>query len=246
MSTTSVELLSDEQLFERAGEAEESAEKKEAEVGSSDRWSAADDYAELHSRGYSTRDIGKRVGKSHGHIAWCIKAAAVKLLDRGLFADAYREAGAQGKNGARVEHSSESDEWATPQDLFDVLNAEFDFELDVCATSDNAKCERYFTQEDDGLAQEWRGVCWMNPPYSETDEWIQKAHDAAKDGAIVVALVGSRTDTGWFHDCHARAEVRFLRGRLRFEGSENSAPFPSVVMIFRPEGVHEMRCWDWR
>jgi phage N-6-adenine-methyltransferase len=65
--------------------------------------------------------------------------------------------------------SSETDMWATPQDFFDKLNAEFNFELDVCATEDNAKCSKYYSPEEDGLQQEWKGMCWMNPPYGRVN-----------------------------------------------------------------------------
>jgi phage N-6-adenine-methyltransferase len=139
--------------------------------------------------------------------------------------------------------SSSSDNWATPQDFFDKLNEEFHFTLDVCATPENAKCERYFTPEMDGLKQEWTGVCWCNPPYSQIKQWIQKASESASNGATVVMLIPARTDTSYWHQYiwdteHHRprpgVEVRFIKGRLKFGGSKNSAPFPSAVVIFRP------------
>lgn len=138
-----------------------------------------------------------------------------------------------------VAMSSKTDEWSTPQDLFDLLDSEFGFTLDVCATPENAKCDEFFTREDDGLSQDWTGTCWMNPPYgSEIGQWVEKAHSAATSGTTVVCLVPARTDTGWWWD-HARyGEVRFLRGRLRFGGSDTGAPFPSAVVIFgRPADV---------
>ena len=129
--------------------------------------------------------------------------------------------------------------WATPQDLFDELNAEFGFTLDVCAEEFNAKCQRYFTPKQDGLAQKWEGVCWMNPPYGRTvGDWIRKAQQSAEDnGATVVCLLPARTDTSWWHECIAphlgeRVEARFLKGRLKFGDQENSAPFPSVIIVF--------------
>lgn len=131
--------------------------------------------------------------------------------------------------------SNNKDEWETPQWLFDILDAEFGFELDVCASARNAKCEDYFTIEDDALACEWRGVCWMNPPYSEIDEWMEKALESSKDGATVVCLVPARTDVGWFWDYARHGEVRLVRGRLHFvddEGNTGPAPFPSCVVIF--------------
>lgn len=135
--------------------------------------------------------------------------------------------------------SSETDDWATPQPVFDVLDAEFGFDVDVCATASNAKCPRFFTLADDGLKQNWSGArAWMNPPYGRgIGHWMKKAADAAEAGATVVALVPSRTDTAWWHEqVMARAaEVRFVRGRLAFGVGSSSAPFPSAVVVYRPE-----------
>ena len=134
-----------------------------------------------------------------------------------------------------VHFSSATDLWATPQDFFDKLNDEFGFETDVCAVAENAKCKRFFTKEDDGLAQVWTGVCWMNPPYGrEIGHWMAKAWRSAQAGATVVCLVPARTDTAWWHDYAAKAEVRFIRGRLKFGGHQNAAPFPSAIVIFNP------------
>ncbi len=133
-------------------------------------------------------------------------------------------------------YSSESCEWPTPQTFFDMLDAEFQFTLDPCATSRNAKCENYFTRRDDGLNQDWgthRVFC--NPPYGrEIGAWAKKCHDSAQAGALVVLLVHSRTDTRWFHDwVYRKAELRFVKGRLKFGDGIQSAPFPSLVAIFR-------------
>jgi phage N-6-adenine-methyltransferase len=136
---------------------------------------------------------------------------------------------------ASVHFSSATDLWATPQDFFDRLNAEFAFETDVCALPENAKCPRYFSPEMDGLAQDWKGVCWMNPPYGRAiGHWMRKAHESATGGATVVCLVPARTDTAWWHDYAKKGEIRFIRGRLRFGNQKNSAPFPSAIVIFRP------------
>lgn len=133
-----------------------------------------------------------------------------------------------------VHFSSKTDLWETPQATFDKLHAEFGFEVDVCALPENAKCARYFTPEQDGLLQEWRGACWMNPPYGrEIGHWMRKAYESSKRGATVVCLVPARTDTAWWHDYAIKGEVRFIRGRLKFGGHENSAPFPSAIVIFR-------------
>lgn len=140
--------------------------------------------------------------------------------------------------------SSNSAEWETPQELFDRLHAEFGFALDVCAQPHNAKCANYYTPEQDGLSQPWTGVCWCNPPYGRgVERWVAKAAESARAGATVVMLLPARTDTSWFHRWiwdaeHHRprpgVEVRFLRGRLRFGNAATGAPFPSMVVIFRP------------
>lgn len=133
--------------------------------------------------------------------------------------------------------SSATSEWETPQDLFDQMNDEFHFDVDACATPQNAKCDLYYTAADDGLAEPWRGVCWCNPPYGrDVGRWVAKAAESAREGAVVVMLLPARTDTRWFHDyIYHRAEVRFIRGRLKFGGSKNSAPFPSMIVIFKEE-----------
>lgn len=139
-----------------------------------------------------------------------------------------------------VHYSSETDQWSTPADLFDLLDREFQFDLDPCATFVNAKCERYFTPAQDGLAQEWTGSVFMNPPYGdEIRAWVEKAwQSAGAEATVVVCLVPARVDTGWWWDYCRFGEVRFLRGRLRFGGGDTGAPFPSAVVIFgRPAAV---------
>lgn len=133
-----------------------------------------------------------------------------------------------------VMFSSKTDDWETPQDLFDKLNQEFEFNLDVCATRENRKCRNFYAKELDGLKQDWHGVCWMNPPYGrEIGKWIKKAYEESLTGSTVVCLLPSRTDTKWWHDYCMRGEVRFIKGRLKFGNSKNSAPFPSAIVIFR-------------
>lgn len=134
-----------------------------------------------------------------------------------------------------VMFSSKSCEWSTPVEFFAAWDAKHHFTLDVCATRENAKCERFFTREDDGLAQEWDGVCWMNPPYGrEIGKWVKKAYDTALQGGTVVCLLPARTDTAWWHDYCMKGEITFVRGRLKFGGCANSAPFPSAVVVFKP------------
>lgn len=130
--------------------------------------------------------------------------------------------------------SSATCEWATPQELFDRLNAQYHFETDVCATAENAKCGKFYTKEQDGMKQDWRGVCWMNPPYGkEIGKWMEKAYTESRTaGATVVCLVPARTDTAWWHDYAMKGNITFLRGRLKFGGCKNSAPFPSAIVVF--------------
>lgn len=133
----------------------------------------------------------------------------------------------------KVHFSSNTNEWATPQEFFDELNKEFNFTLDPCATRENAKCAKFFTQEDDGLSQSWDNeIVFCNPPYGrQIKHWVKKASEAA---AVVVLLIPARTDTSYFHDyIYNKAEIRFIRGRLKFGGHNNSAPFPSMVVVFR-------------
>lgn len=132
--------------------------------------------------------------------------------------------------------SSASCEWETPQDIFDSLDAEFHFTLDPCATDENHKCRKYYTKARDGLIQDWGGqTVFCNPPYSEISAWVEKAfRESRKDKTIVVLLIPARTDTKYFHDfIYQRAEIRFVRGRLKFGNSKYNAPFPSMVCIFR-------------
>lgn len=133
--------------------------------------------------------------------------------------------------------SSRSDDWATPVEVFQKLDAEFHFNLDPCADDQNHKCERYFTKEMDGLSQNWGGYrVFCNPPYGrEVSKWVKKAYEEAhKENTIVVMLIPARTDTKWFHDyVYNRAEIRFIKGRLTFGDSTEHAPFPSLVVIYR-------------
>lgn len=128
------------------------------------------------------------------------------------------------------------DDWETPPEFFARYDDRFHFTLDACATSETAKCARYFTKEQDGLAQDWGSeTVWVNPPYGrEIPKWMKKAWDSAKGGATVVMLVPSRTDSAWWHDYAMRGEVEFLRGRLRFVGAPHTAPFPCAIVVFRP------------
>lgn len=136
----------------------------------------------------------------------------------------------------QVHFSSASDEWPTPAFLFEALDAEFGFTLDPAATAQNARCRSFFTRAEDGLVQDWSGnTVFLNPPYGrQIGRWVQKAYETSLRGSVVVCLLPARTDTRWWHDYVCRGEVRFLRGRLRFEGGQYCAPFPSAVVVFRP------------
>lgn len=130
--------------------------------------------------------------------------------------------------------TSTTDMWETPQDFFDNWDRIYNFELDVCATPENAKCARYFTPEQDALQQEWNGVCWMNPPYGrDISRWVKKAYESAQKGATVVCLLPARTDTAWWHDYCMHGAITFVRGRLKFGGSKSNAPFPNAVVVFK-------------
>ena len=141
-----------------------------------------------------------------------------------------------------VMFSSKSDEWETPQELFDELNKEFRFTLDPCANEQNHKCEKYYTRETDGLSQCWKGEnVFCNPPYGrEIGSWVKRCYLHSRVGeGIAVMLIPARTDTRWFHEFiynKENVEVRFLKGRLKFGNVNNSAPFPSMIVVFKGKG----------
>ena len=135
----------------------------------------------------------------------------------------------------KVLFSHNSDEWETPHCLFDELDKEFEFDIDVCATADNRKCPEFYTEWHNGLIMPWRSgwTVWCNPPYSNIAPWCKRCSE--HEGTAVM-LVPARTDTRWFHDyCYKKpnVEIRFIKGRLKFSNSKNSAPFPSMIVIFR-------------
>lgn len=138
-----------------------------------------------------------------------------------------------------VHYSAERPDWETPEPFFTALNREFDFTLDVCATEYNAKCHAWIDARYDGLSLQWHGVCWMNPPYGrEIGPWVEKAYREAQRGCVVVCLLPARTDTRWWHTYVMRAsEIRFVKGRIKFVGAGENAPFPNAVVVFRPESA---------
>ena len=135
--------------------------------------------------------------------------------------------------------ASKTIEWATPDSVWKPLDAEFHFTLDVCATAENTRCQRYHTKETNGLRQPWDGVCWMNPPYGrEMIAWLKRAVAERDNGVTTVALIPARTNTGWWHDIVTpNSEVRFVRGRPRFGDADHGLPFPLAVVIFRGSHV---------
>jgi site-specific DNA-methyltransferase (adenine-specific) len=139
-------------------------------------------------------------------------------------------------------------DWETPQDFFDELNKEFNFGWDLAASEENAKCDHFFTEVDDATCQTWPDhcVCWCNPPYgNKICAFVRQAYEQSKptsitSGVTTVMLIPARTDTRWFHDyIYGKHEVRFIKGRLRFVGAPHPAPFPSMLVIFRPRRVYE-------
>lgn len=164
----------------------------------------------------------------------------------------------------RIEHRNNGkNDWETPPGLFKKLDEEFHFTLDVCADAQTAKCEYFYDEVSNGLVQDWSNVhsymsktlrgrlawpayptCWMNPPYNNWQEWVKKAKNEAVCGATVVALLPARTDTKIFHSCiwditrnapYPDVELRFIPGRIKFVGAKHGAPFPSMIVIFRPQ-----------
>ena len=142
--------------------------------------------------------------------------------------------------------SSKDMTWETPQDLFDKLNEVFNFDIDVCALEENAKCEKYFTPEIDGLSQKWTGTCWVNPPYGRQQvKWLYKASEEIKLKAKqIILLIPARPDTKVWHDVIFKnaSFVCFIKGRLKFGGSKDSAPFPSAIVVFGDISKEQEKC----
>ena len=131
--------------------------------------------------------------------------------------------------------TSDSDEWNTPIDLYTELDKRFGFTLDPCSTKENHLCKKYYTKDDNGLSKTWKGeTVFVNPPYSNIKKWVEKSYyEHEKNGTTVVMLIPSRTDTRYFHEfIYHKAEIEFIKGRLHFSNSKNSAPFPSMIVIY--------------
>ncbi|QDP54594.1 MAG: putative adenine-specific methylase [Prokaryotic dsDNA virus sp.] len=137
-----------------------------------------------------------------------------------------------------VHFSSKTDNWYTPQYIIDDVCEAYGlgwFELDACASKENAKADIFYTKEDNGLTKNWSAYdsVWCNPPYGrEIGKWIKKAYEESLKGAWVCMLIPSRTDTKWWHDYVMKGDITFIKGRIKFGGSKNSAPFPSALVVF--------------
>jgi phage N-6-adenine-methyltransferase len=133
-------------------------------------------------------------------------------------------------------------DWTTPPELFEEINRQFHFTVDVAASADNTKCRRFFSEQDDAMTQAWGPeTCWLNPPYGagyRLSAWVEKAYKESLNGSTVVMLIPARTNTNWFHDlCLKYGEVQFVRGRPKFGGADHGLPQPLCFVIFRPQGA---------
>jgi site-specific DNA-methyltransferase (adenine-specific) len=130
---------------------------------------------------------------------------------------------------------AKSHEYETPDSIFVPLNREFRFTLDVAANNLNAKCESFYSKDDDGLSQDWGiNVCWMNPPFGRVmKSWVKKAYESALNGATVVCLLPVRSNTVWWHEyCMRAAEIRLIRGEVKFKGHSNGLWLPLAIVVF--------------
>lgn len=191
----------------------------------------------LHPR---RREILAQCRKNNHYPGWEVCAAWLKVGDE---SDTEPEAPTTRNRGLLTptfqRFKVSDDEYGTPAALFDHYNRIYRFTLDVCSTPQLAKCKKYYTPEQDGLQQEWIGVCWMNPPYSSLRYWVEKAYEAAQKGAIVVALLPMFTDAAWFHDFASHATIEVLRGRLQFAGrpEKGYAAFGHAIFVFRKKSA---------
>ena len=126
---------------------------------------------------------------------------------------------------------SKNQTWETPDDLFKKIDDMFHFTKDVCASSDNSKCELFWSDEDSCLDKKWDGVNWMNPPYKNMKQFIKKAYDE-RDNAVTVCLIPARTNTNWWHEMCMKGEVYFIQGRPKFKGCIHGLPQPLALVVF--------------
>ena len=129
--------------------------------------------------------------------------------------------------------ASNKQTYETPDELFNVLDKEFNFTLDVCAGKTNRKVEKFFSKKDNALIQEWVGTCWMNPPFKDMKKWVIKAYtESIKNNSIVVCLLPARTNNIWWHQYCMKGEIRFIKGRVKFKGNIHGLPQPLAIVIF--------------
>jgi len=168
----------------------------------------------------------------------CVSITITKAYGKWISA----QRGKREMQGEHVLFGNKTDEWSTPDYLFEDLDKEFGFTLDPCSTDENAKCWNHYTAEQDGLQQDWGGeIVFCNPPYSDIGKWVKKCYyESLKPGTIVVLLIPARTDTKWFHEyIYHRSEVRFISGRVKFGSAKFNAPFPNMIVVFRAGGIAE-------
>lgn len=132
------------------------------------------------------------------------------------------------------------DLWETPMYFFKLLDNEFNFTLDPCASKENRKCKKFYSEETNGLIRDWKGeTAFVNPPFSDIKEWVRKCYnEGQKDKTTVVMIIPSRTDTKYWHKFVMKAhEIRFCVGRVNFlrngEKAKNGSAFPLSVVIFK-------------
>jgi phage N-6-adenine-methyltransferase len=140
--------------------------------------------------------------------------------------------------GFKGKFDSNRQDWETPKELFDTVDAEFHFTLDAAASENNKKVKKFISAEQDAMTLSWgKNVCWLNPPYGKGHKlsaWVKKAYQESLTGATTVMLIPARTNTNWFHDyCLKHGEVRFVRGRPKFGGADHGLPQPLCFIIFR-------------
>lgn len=129
--------------------------------------------------------------------------------------------------------ASKNQEYATPENLFKILDDEFNFTLDVCANEKNKKVFNYYSENDNALNKNWVGICWMNPPYKDMKKWIIKAYnESVINNSVIVCLIPARTNTSWWHDYCMKGEIRFIKGRPKFEGCKHGLPQPLAIVVF--------------
>ena len=143
----------------------------------------------------------------------------------------------------KILFSSNKMDWTTPKDFFEKLNREFNFTLDPCASKENALCKKFYTVQENGLLQNWGGErVFCNPPYGrKIGEWVKKCYEESlKPNTTIVLLIPNRSDTKWYHEyIHGKARVEPVKGRLKFGNSKNSAPFPSIWVVFGEKLIYK-------